>query len=480
MTTHPLVHHILSRFKHRKEFVFAHKEHKNVDRHPDPIFLHYGYPHDGFFPVDSMELTVVDEPFESYNNPDKELRKVVIPRHRSRPEQLDLLESFNYSEDYGLNHFNRILKEYIEATHKPGFEDWDFVCSFGTGDGVYKVFDLLLDPGDSVLVEEYTFVISLSSITSFGAEIVPTKLDLYKDGIDVDSLEHLLENWSTLKPGKRFPKALLTIPSGHNPVGTTQTLETRKRVLALCEKYDIIIVEDDPYGYLALEKYGKPNPFTDSLEAKEFFDKYVPTSYIELDTTGRVIRMDSFSKILFPGLRIGAIVANKAFIEKIKLFVSILTKQPSGVSQAVFCTLYNNMNGMEGLGRWFIRLSHEYTERKKVFINHFYECRLYKLGKLHILEPSHGMFVVIQFNFKEGTNVQEALDEMEKIGLAEGIVFVLGTRLSATDECKKNANFVRLALSCSKNHNDLIVGAQRFIRVCDVYFENFEGLEKDW
>ncbi|GMM32687.1 aromatic-amino-acid:2-oxoglutarate transaminase [Saccharomycopsis crataegensis] len=474
MQSHPLQHHVSQRFKYRQQFVFDHEEDSSITPHENPISLHFGCPHDGFFPVDSISLNVVNEPFQTYRDPQSEMCQVTIPRARSHPDQVDIAEAFQYGGDYGMDQFQAVLKEIVSKSHLPGFNDWDFVVSFGTGDAVYKVFDLFLDPNDSVLVEQYTFVPTLSSITCFGANLVPLEMNFYGDGIDLDYLTNLLENWEALHPDKKFPKCLYTIPSGQNPTGTTQTLATREKIYELSCKYDIIIIEDDPYGYLSLAPYNAPNPFDSTLDTSTYFEKYVPQSYIELDTQGRVVRLESFSKVCSPGLRLGMIITNSMFIEKIKLFIAISSKQPSGASEAIFYSIYKHFGGFEGWCRWLIKLSHEYTARKQALMSQISASTLCKSGKLHVLEPSHGMFLTIEFKFKSGTNVPKALNELEKIGLEQGVLFVLGSRLSFEDEGKQKASFVRLALSPGKDIEELSIAGKRFIDTCQIYFARHE------
>lgn len=121
---------------------------------------------------------------------------------------------------------------------------------------------------------------------------------------------------------------------GHNPTGGVLSVQRRREIYALCCKYDIIIVEDDPYWYLqyasaaALEARSRglatPAATTPSTAAGlpprssgfDFIDALVP-SYLSIDTQGRVIRLDTFSKTVAPGCRLGWITAQPMFIERL-------------------------------------------------------------------------------------------------------------------------------------------------------------------
>ena len=117
------------------------------------------------------------------------------------------------------------------------------------------------------------------------------------DGMSMEGLEEALKNNSNVK-------MIYTIPTFQNPTGTTMTLEKRKKMLELASKYDVLIIEDNPYGDL------------------RFSGEEVPTVK-SLDTEGRVIYAGSFSKILSPGMRLGYIVAPAAIAEKIEMLKQV-------------------------------------------------------------------------------------------------------------------------------------------------------------
>lgn len=135
---------------------------------------------------------------------------------------------------------------------------------------------------------------------------------------------------------------------GHNPTGGVQSVERRREIYALCVKYDIIIIEDDPYWYLqfpsaaASEAASRGQPAPPAAEAHrparssgyEFLDSLTP-SYLSIDRQGRVIRLDTFSKTIAPGCRLGWITAQPALIERIARITETNTQQPSGFVQTM-------------------------------------------------------------------------------------------------------------------------------------------------
>lgn len=139
---------------------------------------------------------------------------------------------------------------------------------------------------------------------------------------------------------------------GQNPTSGTLSVQRRKEIYALCSKYDIIIIEDDPYWYLQYpsaaaheaEARGLPPPLPRPVHqfAKKsgypFIDSLVP-SYLNVDTDGRVVRLDTFSKTVAPGCRVGWITSQPAIVERILRITETSTQQPSGFVQAMLSEL---------------------------------------------------------------------------------------------------------------------------------------------
>jgi len=123
--------------------------------------------------------------------------------------------------------------------------------------------------------------------------------------MDTDILEE------TLKKHKNI-KMIYTIPTFQNPSGNTATLQTREKMLALAQKYNVIIMEDNPYGEL------------------RFTGEDVPTIK-SLDKTGHVVYIGSFSKVFSPGLRLAYMVFDKGLAEKI-----VVGKQATDVHTNIF------------------------------------------------------------------------------------------------------------------------------------------------
>lgn len=156
---------------------------------------------------------------------------------------------------------------------------------------------------------------------------------------------------------------------GHNPTGILLSLERRKALYAVCSKFDVIIVEDDPYWYLqfpsaAIEESKSRNrpPVADAFSEPPFnvgrkssgypfLDSLVP-SFLNIDTDGRVVRLDTFSKTVAPGCRLGWITAQPALIERYVRITEVSTQQPSGFVQSVISELVIGQQSAEVTSSW--------------------------------------------------------------------------------------------------------------------------------
>ncbi len=181
---------------------------------------------------------------------------------------------------YGVTEGYTPLREWvIDRLTNQGIikESDDTIIVTGGQQGIDLAAKSLLNAGDGIICEEPSFIGGLNCYRSYNAELYGVEVE--SDGINIEKLEETLKAHPNVK-------ILYTIATFQNPSGITMSLQKRKKVLELAEKYNIIIFEDNPYGEL------------------RFSGEAVPTIK-SLDDTGRVVYFGSFSKILAPGLRIG-------------------------------------------------------------------------------------------------------------------------------------------------------------------------------
>lgn len=157
---------------------------------------------------------------------------------------------------------------------------------------------ILLNEGDSVIVEAPSFVGALNAMRSYGANLVGVPVE--EDGINLEILKEKIKTTPNLK-------YIYVIPNFQNPTGITMSLKKRKALLEIAKENKIFILEDNPYGELT------------------FNDEKLPTIK-SMDKDGVVIYCGSFSKILAPGLRVGYVIAPEDLNQRI-----VLGKQVSDV-----------------------------------------------------------------------------------------------------------------------------------------------------
>lgn len=160
----------------------------------------------------------------------------------------------------------------------------------GSTQGIGLVSRFLLNPGDEVVVEVPTYLGAIQTFRALGARVIGVPTD--SEGIRVDLLESIL--------ARRSPRFIYTQPTFQNPTGAVMSLERRRRLLLLAKRYQIPIVEDDPYGEL-------------------YFEGKEPQPLKALDTRGYVLYLSTYSKMLAPGLRVAWLAAPEPMIARLSL-----------------------------------------------------------------------------------------------------------------------------------------------------------------
>jgi len=176
----------------------------------------------------------------------------------------------------------------------------------GSSQGLELATKCLLNDGDVILTEGPTFLGALQTFRTYRAEPVVVKMDEF--GMDMEDLE--------AKIRATHAKVIYTIPTFQNPTGRTMPAERRARMLELAEKYNVMILEDDPYGDLRYS--GEPQPTIKSM-----------------DKNGHVIYLGSFSKTFSPGLRVGYAVGDAGILRKMTIGKQGADCHTSNLSQAI-------------------------------------------------------------------------------------------------------------------------------------------------
>jgi len=221
---------------------------------------------------------------------------LTIPKTAPVKGALDLDSVQQYGHSLGLPELRAWLHKFTRDVYAPAYANYEVLLHEGNTAGWAKLCRLLLDPGDYVIVEEFSFPSSFGPWVPEGCKGVPIKMD--EHGMRADDLERVLSEWDTTHPSERRPHVMYTISVGQNPCGTSMPAERMRDVYEVCRKHDIIVVEDSPYHTLSFRDFEiTPEPVEPTPMSGDEFRKTLAPSYLKFDYEGRVIRLDSFSKV---------------------------------------------------------------------------------------------------------------------------------------------------------------------------------------
>lgn len=189
----------------------------------------------------------------------------------------DPILALQYGVTEGYGPLVELLQKLLRERLSVGSSGDSLMVTSGATQVMELVTKVLCNEGDTVAVESPSFIGSLNAFRSYGCHLAGVPCD--DDGINIAALEETLKNNGSI----RF---LYTIPNFQNPGGMTMSMAKRRAVYDLCSRYDILILEDNPYGDLRVA--GEDIPAIKTL-----------------DTDGRVIYAGTFSKVIAPGIRVG-------------------------------------------------------------------------------------------------------------------------------------------------------------------------------
>ncbi len=216
----------------------------------------------------------------------------------------------------------------------------DVVVTTGSQQALDLVTKIFIDPGDVIVAEAPSYVGALGVFRAHEADVVHVPMDA--DGLIPAELEATLAR--LVSEGRRV-KFLYTVPNFHNPGGVTLSLERRPQVLDICERYGVLVLEDNPYGLLGFDS--EPLPALRSMKPEG------------------VIYLGSFSKTFAPGFRVGWAVAPHAVREKLVLASESAILCPSNASQLAI-TSYLDHHDWQGQIKKF---REQYRERRDAMVS---------------------------------------------------------------------------------------------------------------
>lgn len=238
----------------------------------------------------------------------------------------------------------------------------DVLILQGSQQGLDFAGKMLVNPGETILVEDPTFLGALIAFAPSQPRYKAIPMDT--DGMDMDALD------TTLKatPDARL---LYTVPDFQNPTGATLSLPRRRRLIELANRHDLIVLEDTPYRHI------------------RFAGDSLPTLK-SLDTEGRVIHLGSFSKILVPALRLGWAIAAPPLLEKLSLLKVAADTQTSTLNMAATSLFLDRHD----LWAHVATLRTAYARKKEVMLD---AIRQHFPQDITTTDPQGGLFTWARF-----------------------------------------------------------------------------------
>ena len=279
----------------------------------------------------------------------------------------------------------------------------------------------LFDPAsDVLLVSDPTYIGITSLARILGIRVIPVPAD--DEGVDPEEVERAIERCRAL--GR--PRAFYDIPSFNNPLGTTLSLDRRRRLLEVCKKHGVLIIEDNPYGMFAYEGMQAP-----------------PIKALDVGPEKMVLYIGSFAKTLFPGLRLGYLIADQRearmgniLARELSKVKSLLTVNSSPLLQGVVAGILLDQGGSL---QSVVTPKRERLRRNRDLMLECLSAQFENTPGVHWNRPEGGYFLVVTLPFSFGK------EELKRCASRYGVIvtpmrfFTVG----AGHECR-----IRLSFSC--------------------------------
>lgn len=335
-------------------------------------------------------------------------------------------QALQYGPTEGYTPLRELLAERLSAEGVRISRD-NIVIISGSQQGLDLLGKLFVNPGDPLLVESPTYMGALQAFNPYEPQYIAVRSD--EQGIVTAELESALQ---------RHPTCMYVLPSFQNPSGITFTLERRQQLIELAGRYNVPILEDDPYSQLRFE--GESLPSLLALEHARQQQAGQEDPFYQ----GNVILLNTFSKVLTPGLRVAWIVAPAEVCRKLTL-----AKQGTDLHTATF----NQMIAYELMREGFLEkhvpvIRALYRERRDAMLAALAE---YFPDTIHWTHPEGGLFLWV--------TVPEGIDTAQLLGdaLEYRIAFVPGAAFHANGG---GANTMRLSFS-NVNQEQIEEGIRR-------------------
>jgi len=332
-----------------------------ITQRPEVISFAGGLPAPELFPIEAI----------------KEVNRIVLEEDGQGALQYTTTEGYNSLRKWCAQRMNKRLGT--------NFNFENILITHGSQQALDLTGKVFLNKGDIVLCESPTYLAAISAFKAYECNFIEVPTD--DDGMIASELENIFKNTDRIK-------IIYTIPEFQNPTGRTWSIERRKAIAEMASKYNVIVIEDNPYGELRFEG--------ETLPSIKSFDK-----------SGHVLCSGTFSKIFRPGFRIGWIAGDKEIIQKYVLVKQGTDLQCNTIAQRViakYLELYNIDEHIE-------KIRKVYKERRDLALETM-ESEFPK--EIQYTRPQGGLFMWIEL--PEKINVRNVLERC----LERNVAFVPG------------------------------------------------------
>ncbi|PVU71321.1 aminotransferase [Acidilobus sp. SCGC AC-742_E15] len=293
--------------------------------------------------------------------------------------------ALQYSPTLGVMPFREAVADFVRSKGVKVLSDDRVAVTTGSQEAIYLLAMTLINPKDAIIVESPTYLAALNVFRYYGAEFVSVPLD--ENGMKTELLEDKIKE---AKSKGLNVKLVYTVATCHNPTGVIMPDDRRKELLEVASKYDLLVIEDDPYSFFV-------------------FDEVPFTPLKTLDSEGRVIYLGTFSKILAPGLRLGYMVADRQITRMVELAKQMVDLHSSTLSQ--YIALYALKEGV--VERTIQKARVVYREKRDIMVE---SLEKYMPEGSHWFKPRGGLFAFIYL--PDGVDTSDMLPMAIERGVA--------------------------------------------------------------
>ncbi|WHH60679.1 PLP-dependent aminotransferase family protein [Petroclostridium sp. X23] len=334
------------------------------------------------------------------------------------------MQALQYATTEGFTPLRQKIAQRMNTKTKTHLTHENILVTTGSQQGLDFSGKVFLDENDIVLCESPSYFAAINAFKAYGARFIEVPTD--HEGMVIEELENILKTTAGIK-------FIYVIPDFQNPTGRTWSIARRKAFMHIINKYEMMVVEDNPYGELTFE--GEMAPSLKSL-----------------DTKGLVVFLGTFSKIFCPGFRIGWVAAEKPILEKY-----VLVKQSADLHTSIIDQRkLNKFLEMFDIDLHIDKLKRVYKKRKDIAIHtmaqEFPE-------NVHFNNPNGGLFTWVEM--PEGMDSQDVLAKC----LKNNVAFVPGDSFFPNGG---KTNSFRLNYSNATEEN-LVEGIKRIAKVLKEY-----------